>query len=112
MNADDKFSLITKDLQEVVGEDKIKEIIKERDLKIYWGSATTGKLHVAYFVPMRKIGDFLKAGCEVTILLADMHAYLDSMKSSWEQLKQRTEYYEFIIKGTYEIKIVSNIVNF
>lgn len=34
-------------------------------MKVYWGTATTGKPHVAYFVPMSKIADFLKAGCEV-----------------------------------------------
>lgn len=51
--------------QEVLGEEKLKEILKERELKIYWGTATTGKPHVAYFVPMSKIADFLKAGCEV-----------------------------------------------
>lgn len=52
-------------LQEVLGEEKLKEILKERELKVYWGTATTGKPHVAYFVPMSKIADFLKAGCEV-----------------------------------------------
>lgn len=51
--------------QEVLGEDKLMAILKERELKIYWGTATTGKPHVAYFVPMSKIADFLKAGCEV-----------------------------------------------
>ena len=52
-------------IQETLGEDKLKEILKERDLKVYWGTATTGKPHVAYFVPMCKISDFLRAGCEV-----------------------------------------------
>lgn len=51
--------------QEVLGEDKLSAILKEREVKIYWGTATTGKPHVAYFVPMSKIADFLKAGCEV-----------------------------------------------
>ena len=40
-------------------------VLNERDLKVYWGTATTGKPHIAYFVPMMKVGDFLKAGCEV-----------------------------------------------
>lgn len=40
-------------------------VLKERDVKVYWGTATTGKPHVAYFVPMSKIADFLRAGCEV-----------------------------------------------
>ena len=74
-------------LQEVLGEEKLKEILKERELKVYWGTATTGKPHVAYFVPMSKITDFLKAGCEVTILFADLHAYLDNMKAPWELLE-------------------------
>ncbi len=42
---------------------------EKRDLKIYWGTATTGKPHIAYFVPMSKIADFLRAGCEVRISL-------------------------------------------
>ena len=48
---------------------------------------------------MSKIADFLKAGCEVKILLANLHAYLDNMKAPWELLEQRTKYYEEIIKA-------------
>ena len=98
MNVQEKNDLIIKNLQEVVDKEKILEILKGRDLKIYWGTAPTGKPHVGYFVPMFKIADFLKAGCEVTILFANIHAYLDNMKSSWELLEHRTKYYEFIIK--------------
>ena len=65
----DKKDLITRNLQEVLGEDKLDEVLKKRDLKIYWGTATTGKPHVAYFLPMSKIADFLKAGCEVNFSL-------------------------------------------
>lgn len=43
----------------------MKQVLQERELKVYWGTATTGKPHVAYFVPMSKIADFLRAGCEV-----------------------------------------------
>ncbi|KAA0710537.1 Tyrosine--tRNA ligase, cytoplasmic [Triplophysa tibetana] len=99
---DEKFQLITRNLQEVLGEEKLKEILKERELKVYWGTATTGKPHVAYFVPMSKIADFLKAGCEVTILFADLHAYLDNMKAPWELLDLRVKYYEQVIKAMLE----------
>jgi len=54
--------------QEVIGEEKLRSVLKERDLKVYWGTATTGKPHVAYFVPMSKLADFLKAECEVRSL--------------------------------------------
>ena len=98
MDANEKYDLITKDLKEVIGQDELREILSKRDIHIYWGTAPTGKPHVGYFVPMLKIADFLEAGCRVTILFADMHAYLDSMKSSFEQLEKRTQYYEWLIK--------------
>uniref|UniRef100_A0AAR2JJX3 Tyrosine--tRNA ligase n=1 Tax=Pygocentrus nattereri TaxID=42514 RepID=A0AAR2JJX3_PYGNA len=87
---------------EVLGEEKLKQLLQERELKVYWGTATTGKPHVAYFVPMSKIADFLKAGCEVTILFADLHAYLDNMKAPWELLELRVQYYEQVIKAMLE----------
>jgi len=59
-------------VQEVIGEEKLQNVVAQRDLKIYWGTATTGKPHVAYFVPMSKVADFLKAGCEVSL-----HLYLN-----------------------------------
>ncbi|XP_059900216.1 tyrosine--tRNA ligase, cytoplasmic isoform X1 [Gadus macrocephalus] len=102
LNPDEKLQLITRNLQEVLGEEKLKQVLQERELKVYWGTATTGKPHVAYFVPMSKIADFLKAGCEVTILFADLHAFLDNMKAPWELLELRVQYYEQVIKAMLE----------
>lgn len=99
MTPEEKEQLINRNLQETLGNDRMQAILKERDLKVYWGTATTGKPHVAYFVPMSKLADFLRAGCEVTILFADLHAYLDNMKAPWDLLKLRTDYYEHLIKA-------------
>ena len=96
---DKKVALIKNNLQEVIGEDKMRGILKQRDLKLYWGTATTGRPHLGYFVPIMKIADFLEAGCEVTVLFADLHAFLDNMKSTWEQLEYRVQYYEKVIKA-------------
>lgn len=62
---EEKKQLITRNLQEVLGEDRMNEILQRQNLKIYWGTATTGRPHIAYFVPISKIADFLKADCEV-----------------------------------------------
>ena len=96
---DKKVALIKENIQEVIGEEKMREILKKRDLKLYWGTATTGKPHIGYFVPIMKLADFLEAGCEVTVLFADLHAFLDNMKSTWEQLESRVQYYEKVIKA-------------
>lgn len=96
---EDRLALITKDLQEVLNLGQLRDLLvnETRDPVIYWGTATTNKIHVGYLKPMLKIADLVEANCKVIILLADIHAYLDSMKSSLEQLEARTKYYKRII---------------
>ena len=96
---ENKYELVTKGLIEVIGETELKaKLSTEEPLKVYWGTSPTGSPSFAYFLPMIKICQLLKAGCEVTILFADLHAYLDAMKTSWDLLKIRTQYYEIVIK--------------
>ena len=61
------------------------------------GTATTGRPHVGYFVCIIKIAEFLRAGCKVKILLADVHAYLDNLKAPKTLVAHRTKYYKFVI---------------
>jgi tyrosyl-tRNA synthetase len=51
------------------------------------------------FVPMIKLAELLAADCEVTVLLADIHAFLDSMKSTPELVQYRVKYYQFMISA-------------
>ncbi|QIW99778.1 hypothetical protein AMS68_005296 [Peltaster fructicola] len=99
-SAADKLKLITSNLQEVLNPEIIEEVLSknERPLKIYWGTATTGKPHCGYFVPCLKIAEFLAAGCEVTILLADVHGFLDNLKAPLELVKERAVYYKYVIR--------------
>lgn len=46
---------------------------------------------------MVKIAHFLRAGCTVKILLADIHGFLDNLKAPIELVKYRAEYYRFVI---------------
>lgn len=97
----EQYDLITKGLQEVLNGQIIKHVleVEKRPLKLYWGTAPTGKPHCGYFVPMIKLAHFLKAGCEVTVLVADLHAYLDNMKAPLEVVKHRATYYEHVVKA-------------
>ncbi|KAJ7119498.1 tRNA synthetases class I-domain-containing protein [Mycena epipterygia] len=96
--AEEKYELITRGLQETLGGDIIKAILAEgRSPKGYWGSATTGRPHIGYFVPLTKIADFLSAGVEMTIYLADIHAFLDNMKAPFELIEYRVKYYKFVL---------------
>ncbi|KAE9555705.1 hypothetical protein FO519_001057 [Halicephalobus sp. NKZ332] len=94
-------NLILRNLQEALGTDKLVKQLSTpgKNVHLYWGTATTGRPHVGYMVPMQKIADFLNAGLRVTILFADVHAFLDNLKSTFEMLDYRVAYYEYTIKA-------------
>ena len=48
---------------------------------------------------MRNVDLNISSYLQVTILFADLHAYLDNMKAPWELLAHRTQYYECLIKS-------------
>ena len=99
MGPEEQLALITANLQEVLDVDIIRDILfnEKRPLRIYWGTAPTGRPHVAYFKAMLKVADFLRAGCHVKILVADLHAVLDNLKAPIEQVDLRAEYYQRLI---------------
>lgn len=99
MDKEQRLNLITRDLQEIVGLDDLKTMInKDVTPIVYWGTAPTGRIHIGYFVQLLKLADYIKAGCNVTILIADLHAFLDNMKTSMKLLNARSEYYTIMIK--------------
>lgn len=101
MTPDQQYELITRNLQEVLNPQIIKNVLENEDrpLRVYWGTAPTGKPHCGYFVPMVKLAHLLKAGVEVTVLIADLHAFLDNMKAPLEVVQYRAKYYEFVVKS-------------
>ena len=80
----------------------------------------------SYLTPAIKIAQYLKAGCHVTILLADIvglrqtssgsrrldtaalmwhflqHGFLDNLKAPIELVEQRSKYYEHVIRALLE----------
>ncbi|KAH9979813.1 hypothetical protein BJV74DRAFT_779789 [Russula compacta] len=100
---DQRYQLITRRLQEVLGGDAIKTLLVQgKTPKCYWGTAPTGRPHVGYFVPLTKIADFLRADVEVKVLLADIHAFLDNLKAPLELVGHRTKYYKFLLLAIFE----------
>jgi len=84
--------------QEVVNGDYLLQLAKERQVCGYWGTAPTGRPHIAYLLPILNVSRLVKAGVKMTILIADYHAALDNNKTEWEALHCRTEYYMLMIK--------------
>ncbi|KAL3434894.1 hypothetical protein BDV09DRAFT_84265 [Aspergillus tetrazonus] len=98
-----RFDLITENLAETLNPEIIESILAEgRNPRIYWGTATTGRPHTGYFVAAIKIAQLLAAGCEVVVLLADIHAFLDNLKAPLELVENRAKYYAKVIRAILE----------
>ncbi|MFW6196167.1 MAG: tyrosine--tRNA ligase [Thermoplasmatota archaeon] len=103
MDFERRFELVRRKVDEVVTDEELKELLKEKEKPVaYIGDAPTGKMHTGHFITHRKISDFLRAGFKFKVLLADIHAHLDDLKSPFELLDARSEYYEECIKGMME----------
>ena len=79
MTTDEKIKLITRNLEETLTEEELKELIESgKDLKHYIGYEISGKLHIGQgLYTMLKIRDLQEAGVKTTILLADWHTWLN-----------------------------------
>ncbi|KAL4957729.1 tyrosine tRNA ligase [Aspergillus filifer] len=98
-----RLDLITENLAETLNPEIIEAVLAEgRNPRIYWGTATTGRPHTGYFVAAIKIAQLLAADCEVTVLLADIHAFLDNLKAPLELVENRAKYYSKVITAILE----------
>ncbi|TGJ79957.1 hypothetical protein E0Z10_g8811 [Xylaria hypoxylon] len=86
LNAGERLGLIKENLAEFLNPEIIETIVNEgRNPRIYWGTATV------------KIAQLLAAGCDMVILLADIHGFLDNLKAPIELVEHRVKYYRFAI---------------
>ncbi len=90
MNKKEQIDIITRNAQEVVGEEKFPKILEKKKPIVYCGYEPSGEVHLGHLVTINKLIDFQKAGFHVKVLLADWHAWLNR-KGDWtfigEQVK-------------------------
>src|SRR3990167_1302388 len=83
MDIEERMRLITRNTQEIVTPEELRKLLEtKKQPAIYLGTAITGRPHVAYFLWVLKLADFLKAGFKVKVLLADLYGALDN--TPWE----------------------------
>ncbi len=106
MDLEAKISLVTRNAVEVVTEEELKQLLESKDkLRAYVGYEPSGEIHLGHMMTVNKLIDLQNAGFEVTVLLADIHAYLNE-KGGFEEIKKIAEYNKraFIALGLDESK--------
>lgn len=78
MTSEEKYNLITRNLEEVLTEEELKQLIESgTPLRHYIGFEISGKLHLGYLFTCMKIKDLQDAGAETIIWLADLHSAIN-----------------------------------
>ena len=96
MDIQNRLELIKRNTEEIVSEEELLKLLKTKKKPVvYLGTAITGRPHIGYYMWVLKLGDFLRAGFRVKILLADLHGALDN--TPWEVLERRYDYYKEVI---------------
>mgnify|MGYP000669193379 CR=1 FL=1 len=87
----DVYERITRNATEVVTEEEGRELAANPEGKrAYVGYEPSGVLHIGHMLTATKLMDLQDAGFEVTVLLADVHAYLND-KGSFEEIRETAE---------------------
>lgn len=91
----DKVNQITRHTDEVVTLKGLKKLVQKPKPKAYIGFEPSGSVHVGWKICTNKIKDFLAAGFDFTVLLADWHAYInDKLGGDLEKIELCGKYME------------------
>ena len=78
MDVEDRLALVVRHSAEVVTESEVRELLATHDHpRAYIGFEPSGALTIAHLITARKILDLAEAGCDVTVFLADWHAWIN-----------------------------------
>jgi tyrosyl-tRNA synthetase len=92
------YDIITNNIPTVIEHDHLKTKLSSIDpITIYWGISMNDIPNIDYLYNIIKIRDFLLCGIKVVILLADLHAYLQSKKKNWGIIENKCKYYTELI---------------
>ncbi len=95
MDAEERFQLVKRNTEEIVTENELMELLKEKENpKAYIGFEPSGFVHIAQgMICARKIRDMQEAGFTVKIFLADWHAFInDKLGGNMENIRVCGEY--------------------
>jgi len=88
----DKLSLIARNTEEIVTKEELEALINTKaQPSAYVGYEPSGKIHMGHVLTVNKLLDLQQAGFKITVLLADIHAYLNE-KGSMDEVKEIAEY--------------------
>ncbi len=89
MDSEARVARITRETVEVLTPEEIRGLVGRSERpRAYIGFEPSGALTVAHLITARKIVDLAEAGCDVTVFLADWHAWInDKLGGELERIR-------------------------
>jgi len=91
MDIKEKLNLLTRNTEEVLTKSDLTVLLENNEkLRHYIGFEISGKVHLGTgLMCMGKVADFLKAGVQCSVFLADWHSFInDKLDGDWEIIKK------------------------
>ncbi|MCD6223187.1 MAG: tyrosine--tRNA ligase [Thermoplasmata archaeon] len=87
------LELVTRNLKEVITVEELKKVMEKDEKKAYIGFEPSGFVHLGWLMCGEKVKDLVNAGFDVTILLADWHAWInDKLNGNMDAIRTCGEY--------------------
>ncbi|MCL7413322.1 MAG: tyrosine--tRNA ligase [ANME-2 cluster archaeon] len=88
----DRLSLIKRNTEEIVTHEELETLLGSKEAPAaYVGYEPSGKIHMGHVLTVNKLIDLQHAGFKVTVLLADVHAYLNE-KGTMEEVRKIADF--------------------
>ena len=96
MDLNERVALVENNAEEIVTLDELKVLLEKKEHPTaYVGFEPSGLVHIGFLVCANKIKDLISAGFDVTILLADWHAFInDKLGGKMKNIKKCGKYME------------------
>lgn len=88
-----KLELVKRNSEEIIGEEKLSRLLKQKKPITYCGYESSGPIHLGHMVTITKLLDLQKAGFHVKVLFADWHTWLNR-KGSWDFIHKEIKQWE------------------
>ncbi|HTT25837.1 MAG TPA: tyrosine--tRNA ligase [Thermoplasmata archaeon] len=94
MDLEARVALASRSTREVLTREELEGVFTNHARpRAYIGFEPSGRLTIGHLVTARKMRDLVEAGCELTVFLADWHAWInDKLGGSLERIRASGEY--------------------
>jgi len=95
MDIEQRMAIITRDAEELVTEEELRELLSKKMPRAYIGFEPSGLVHLGWALVTSKIKDLADAGFEVIVFWADWHAYInDKLGGDLDNIRLCAKYME------------------